>query len=91
MKYNNIADYIRQNMEGFHGEFEITTTDYSEAGEGKLLALIHPIGRDGETADFILHPDGREEYVETVGLQEGEENYVSNTGKFKTAFYNPWK
>ena len=65
MKYESIADYIRKNMDGLHGEFAIVVTDLSEKEEGCLLAIIHP-QEDGDTADFFIHADGKEEYTTEV-------------------------
>lgn len=65
-KYENIADFIRQNMEELHGDFKIAVTDHSETEEGCLLATIHPEDRNGDTADFYLHVDGREEYTTII-------------------------
>ena len=63
--YKSITDYIRQNMDGLHGDFTVTVTDLSEKEEGCLLATIHP-DKDGDTADFYLFADGHEEYTSTV-------------------------
>ena len=65
-RHKNIYDYIKKNMDGFHGDFRISTTDLSEKEPGAILVLIHPLDKDGETADFILHEDGREEYTDTL-------------------------
>lgn len=64
--YKNIADYIKKNMDGLHGEFAVVVTDMSEREEGCLCVTIHPADKDGETADFFLHPDGSEEYTTIV-------------------------
>lgn len=61
MKYKSIVDYIKKNMQ-MHGDFAISVTDLSEMEEGMLLATIHPTGRDGDTADFYIHLDGKGEY-----------------------------
>ncbi|MDO5539391.1 MAG: hypothetical protein Q4F83_04875 [Eubacteriales bacterium] len=66
MKYKNIYDYIAKNMENMHGDFAIAVTDVSEVEADMLLVSIHPAGTDGDTAEFYLHADGREEYTETV-------------------------
>lgn len=66
MRYKSISDYIRNNMENLHGEFTITATDLSEKEEGCILTTIHPRDKDGETADFILYTDGREEYTNSI-------------------------
>ena len=63
--YKSIADYVRKKMNGLCGDFEIVATDLSEKEPGCILATVHPIGRDGDTADFVLYPDGREEYTES--------------------------
>ena len=65
-KYENIYDYVSRNMECMHGEFKVSVTDISEMEPDMLLATIRPSDRDGETADFYLHVDGREEYTELV-------------------------
>ena len=65
-KYKNIYDYIAKNMESMHGDFTVTVTDVSEMEPDMLLATIHPKDRDGDTADFYLHADGREEYTTLV-------------------------
>ena len=61
--HKNIYDYIKQNMEHFHGEFAVAVTDLSEKEAGAVLLTIHPVNKNGETADFIMHNDGREEYT----------------------------
>lgn len=66
VKYENIYDYIAKNMDNMHGDFSVAVTDLSEKEPDMLLATIHPVDRDGETADFYLHVDGREEYVTTL-------------------------
>ena len=66
MKYKNIYDYIVKNMDNMHGDFTVTVTDVSEKETNMLLATIHPADRDGNTADFYLHSDGREEYTTFV-------------------------
>ena len=63
-KYENIYDYIAKNMDNMHGVFSVAVTDISEKEPDMLLATIHPAGRDGDTADFYLHIDGREEYTQ---------------------------
>ena len=65
-KYENIYDYIAKNMDNFHGDFAVSVTDMSEKEADLLLATIHPADRDGNTADFYLHVDGREEYTEIL-------------------------
>lgn len=62
MKYKNIADYIRKNTK-MHGDYSITVTDISEKSDEMLLVTIHPVGIDGDTADFFIHNDGTEEYI----------------------------
>ena len=64
--YENIADYIRKNTDGLHGEFMVTVTDLSEKEDGCLLTLIRPHGKDGDTADFYIHADGKEEYTKDI-------------------------
>lgn len=66
MEYKNIYDYIAKNMDNMHGDFTITATDVSEMEPDMLLATIHPADRDGDTADFYLHADGREEYTTLI-------------------------
>lgn len=66
VKYENIYDYIAKNMESMHGDFAVSVTDISEKEPNMLLATIHPADWDGETADFYLHADGREEYTTLV-------------------------
>lgn len=63
MEYKNIADYIRKNMDHLHGEFSISVTDMREKEPDLFQMLIHPANKNGETADFYLHADGREEYI----------------------------
>lgn len=65
MKYKNIADYISKNTD-FHGEFSVSVTDLSEKEEGMKLAIIHPVNIDGETADFLIHSNGNEEYTTEI-------------------------
>lgn len=65
-KYDNIYDYIAKNMKSMHGDFSVAVTDMSEKEPDLLLAAIHPADRNGDTADFFLHADGREEYTELV-------------------------
>ena len=65
-KYENIYDYIAKNMEDMHGDFSVSVTDVSEREPDMLLVTIHPESKSGETADFYLHADGREEYTEIV-------------------------
>ena len=64
---NNIYDYLKQNMDGWSGRFTVAVTDMSEMEPGMVLATIHPEDRDGQTADFYLHADGREEYTTMIG------------------------
>lgn len=66
VKYENIYDYIAKNMESMHGDFAVSVTDISEKEPDMLLATIRPADRDGETADFYLYADGREEYTTLV-------------------------
>lgn len=66
VKYENIYDYIAKNMESMHGDFAVSVTDISEKEPDMLLATILPADRDGETADFYLYADGREEYTTLV-------------------------
>ena len=66
VKYENIYDYIAKNMESMHGDFAVSVTDISEKESNMLLATIHPADWDGDTADFYLHADGREEYTTLV-------------------------
>ena len=66
MKYKNIYDYIAKNMNDQCGDFTVTVTDISEREQDLLLATIHHTDRDGDTADFYLHADGREEYTTLV-------------------------
>lgn len=63
MEYKNIYDYIAKNMDNMHGDFTVSVTDISEKEPDMLLVTIHPADRDGETADFYLYADGREEYA----------------------------
>lgn len=65
-KYENIYDYIAQNMDNMHGEFTVSVTDISEKEPDMLLAAINPADHDGETAEFYLHADGREEFTTTL-------------------------
>lgn len=66
MEYMNIYEYIAKNMESFHGEFSVFVTDVSEKEPDLLRVSIHPANKNGETADFYLHADGREEYITTM-------------------------
>ena len=66
VKYENIYDYIAKNMESMHGDFAVSVTDISEKEPNMLLATIHPADWDGDTADFYLHADGREDYTTLV-------------------------
>lgn len=66
VKYENIYDYIAKNMDSMHGDFYVAVTDISEKEPDMLLLTIHPADRDGDTADFYLHADGREEYTTSV-------------------------
>lgn len=66
VKYKNLYDYIADNMDNFHMDFSVAVTDMSEKEADMLLATIHPADRDGDTADFYLHVDGREEYTEML-------------------------
>lgn len=67
MNYKTISDYIKKTMEErrktgkLHGDFLISATDFSEKGDGCVLVMIHPHGEDGDTADFVIYPDGKEE------------------------------
>lgn len=65
-KYKNIYDYIAKNMDNFCGDFTVAVTDVSEMESDMLLAAIYPTNRSGDTADFYLHADGREEYTTLV-------------------------
>lgn len=65
-KYDNIYDYIAKNMKSMHGDFSVAATDMSENEPDLLLATFHPVDRNGDTAHFYLHADGREEYTEMV-------------------------
>lgn len=62
--YENIYDYIAKNMDGMHGDFIISVTDVSEVEADMILAVVCPSNSDGNTSDFYLHADGREEWVE---------------------------
>ena len=64
--YNGITDYIRKNMNGNCGDFMITATEMSERKEGCIAVCIHPHGVNGDTADFLIHPDGSEEFTELI-------------------------
>lgn len=63
MSYKNIADYIAKTMKErreqgtYHGEFLVSVTDGD--GHGMVLAVIHPHGEKGETAEFLVHIGGR--------------------------------
>lgn len=59
----NIYDYFVKNMGNCNGEFTVSVIDMSEKESYMLLATIHPVGMDGDTADFYLHQDGREEHT----------------------------
>ena len=61
--YGNIYEYIASNIEDFHGDFRVVVTDVSEREPDTLLIAIEP-ENGGETAEFYLHADGTEEYVE---------------------------
>lgn len=62
--YENIYDYVAKNMDGMHGDFTISVTDVSEIEADMLLAVVRSSNSDGNTADFYLHADGREEWVD---------------------------
>ena len=66
MKYKNIYDYIAKNMDNMHGNFSVSVTDLSEIEPNMILFSIHPTDHNGDTADFYLHSDGREEYATLV-------------------------
>ena len=65
--YKNIYEYIAKNMDHMHGDFAVAVTDMSEMEPGMLLLTIHPENKDGETADFYMHADGREEHTKFIG------------------------
>ena len=58
--YKGILDYVRKNMDGWHGDFVVAATDMSEKEEGAILVSIHPEGK-ANTANFIVYGDGHEE------------------------------
>lgn len=66
MEYKNIYDYIAKNMNNMHGDFSVTVTDISEREPDMLLVTIRPADFEGDTADFYMHADGREEYTTLV-------------------------
>lgn len=66
MEYKNIYDYIAKNMNNMHGDFSVTVTDISEREPDMLLVTIRPADCEGDTADFYMHADGREEYTTLV-------------------------
>lgn len=51
-------DYIKCNMDGWHGDFTAAVTDLSEREEGALLMSIWKNG-SGKPVDFIMYADGR--------------------------------
>lgn len=55
---NNLYNYIKNNMDGWHGDFSIAVTDLSEKEEGALLMSIWKKG-SGKSADFIMYTDDR--------------------------------
>lgn len=57
---NNLYDYIKSNMDGWHGDFTAAVTDLSEREEGALLMSIWKKG-SGKSVDFIMYADGRME------------------------------
>lgn len=63
VKYENLTDFIRKNMDGYHGDFIVAATDMSEKEEGCICVTIYPGEKDGDTADFLIYPDGKEEYT----------------------------
>ena len=65
--YKNIYEYIKKNMDHLHGDFTVAVTDMSEMEPDMLLMTIHPEGKDGETADFYMHADGRERFTKIIG------------------------
>lgn len=74
MKYRSIADYIAKAMkerfkEGkYHEDFLVSVTNGDDAG--MALAVIHPHGTDGDTADFLIHSNGKEALYDPIGLPE---------------------
>lgn len=65
--YKNVYEYIKKNMDHLHGDFTVAVTDMSEMDPDMLLLTIHPEGKDGETADFYMHSDGRERFTKIIG------------------------
>lgn len=57
-------------MTNFHGEFTIAVTDMIDLEPGLLFISIHPTNRDGETASFYMHSDGREESVDFTSTDD---------------------
>lgn len=66
MEYKNIYDYIAKNMDNMHGNFSVSVTDISEIEPDMIMFSIRPTDHNGDTADFYLHADGREEYTTLV-------------------------
>lgn len=62
MRYKSIADYIKKNTK-MHGDYSMSVTDVSEKEDEMLLVTIRPTDADGDTADFLVHADGAEEYT----------------------------
>lgn len=69
----NLYEYLAKNMDGFHGDFTVAVTDMSDAEPDMLLLTIHPTDRDGQTAEVLMHADGREEFT-TTGIPGGTTN-----------------
>lgn len=58
----NLYEYLAKNMDGMHGDFTVAVTDMSDKEPGLLALTIHPTYHDGQTAEFFMHADGREEF-----------------------------
>ena len=59
----NLYEYLAKNMDGYHGDFTVAVTDMSDMEPDMLMLTIHPTYCDGQTADFLMHVDGREEFI----------------------------
>ncbi|MEG2176914.1 MAG: hypothetical protein RRY97_08595 [Oscillibacter sp.] len=65
-KYGNVRAYLDRNTDGSMDRFAVTATRQGDKEPGLLHLMIHPEGRSGETADFLLHADGTEEFTQKL-------------------------
>lgn len=59
----NLYEYLAKNMDAWHGDFTVAVTDMSDAEPDMLMLTIQPVGHADQTANFLMHVDGREELV----------------------------